>query len=157
MQKLKIFNPKMCGKKLFFFEKPMGSERNFKITKETGGSVARDNICKQGVGNQGQGVGIPSKGETNCEEMNDLKSGMKSMSEWNDECVILIEKKKQKRVLPEWILKGGKKTEPPDTEKITSAKAEKSNSKVEILTEKNEKKEEGKNDKKNHEKNREKN
>ena len=65
--KIKNIQPKNVWQKVIIFEKPMGSERNFKITKETGGSVARDNICKQGVGNQGQGVCIPSKGETNCE------------------------------------------------------------------------------------------
>ena len=50
---------------------------------------------KQGVGNQGKGVGIPSKGEINCEEIKELKSGMKSMAEWNDECVVILEKKKK--------------------------------------------------------------
>ena len=48
---------------------------------------------------------------------------------------LFLRKKQQKRVLPDWILKGGKKVEPLDTEKITSAKAEKNNSKVEILKE----------------------
>ena len=71
--------------------------------------------------------------------------------------IFFFEKTKQKRVLPDWILKEGKKVEPPDTEKITSAKAEKNNSKVEIFNEnvkgkkndeKNESKEGGTNAKK---------
>jgi hypothetical protein len=37
-------------------------------------------------------------------------------------------RKEKKRVLPNWILEGGKRSEPPDTEKINSAVAEKNDS-----------------------------
>ena len=39
-----------------------------------------------------------------------------------------LREKKQRRILPEWIIKGGKKSEPPDTEKTNSAEAEKNDS-----------------------------
>ena len=41
--------------------------------------------------------------------------------------------KRKKRVLPNWILEGGKRSEPPDTEKINSAEAEKNDSLVKDL------------------------
>ena len=40
----------------------------------------------------------------------------------------IFERKKQRRILPDWIIKGGKKSEPTDTEKTTSAEAEKNDS-----------------------------
>ena len=66
----------------------MGAERNFKITKKAGDSVAEFGNSKQGVGNQGKGVGIPMK---------ELKYDVKSMSEWNDEWVVTLERKKSKK------------------------------------------------------------
>ena len=100
----------------------MGSEGNFRITKMAGDSVTKVGNIKQGVGNIETEFGI---------QIVELKYGVESMSVWNDECVVTLEReKKKKRVLPDWILKGGKKIEPPDTEKISSDKAEKNNSKV---------------------------
>ena len=44
-----------------------------------------------------------------------------------------LREKKQRRILPEWIIKGGKKSEPPDTEKTNSAEAEKNDSQNAVL------------------------
>ena len=90
--KIEKIHPKNVRQKVKICEKTMGSERNLKITKEAGDSVAEFSNGKQGVGNQGKGVCIPMK---------ELKYDMKSMSEWNDECVVTIEKRKKKRVLSE--------------------------------------------------------
>ena len=42
-------------------------------------------------------------------------------------------RKRKKKVLPNWILEGGKRSEPPDTEKINSAEAEKNDSLIKDL------------------------
>ena len=47
-------------------------------------------------------------------------------------------RKKKTRVLPNWILEGGKRSEPPDTEKINSAGAEKNDSLIVDLIQKDE-------------------
>ena len=57
-----------------------------------------------------------------------MGNGLNSMMEWNGEYEIIPEKTKQKRVLPIWILEGVKRSEPPSTEKINSAEAEKNDS-----------------------------
>jgi hypothetical protein len=49
-----------------------------------------------------------------------------------------LRKKKNTRVLPNWILEGGKRSEPPDTEKINSAGAEKNDSLIVDLIQKDE-------------------
>ena len=47
------------------------------------------------------------------------------MKERNGVCETLFEQKKQKRVLPNWMLEGVKRSEPKDTEKNNSEDAKK--------------------------------
>ena len=113
-------------------EKSRGQGNILKLGLEAEKSVA-------GVGNSKQGVGKLDNGNSKniCEGVGVMGNSLNNMMECNDECVILLEKKKT-RVLPNWILEGGKRSEPPDTEKINSAGAEKNDSLIIDLIQKDE-------------------
>ena len=58
--------------------------------------------------------------------MFNMECNMDGLMDYGMECVTNSElKRKKKRVLPEWITNGGKKIEPPPTEKIDSDSPEK--------------------------------
>ena len=64
-----------------------------------------------GVDNIKQGVSILDIGKSKniCDGVGVIGNRLNSMMEWNVECVVLLEKKTQKRFLPKWILEGGKR------------------------------------------------
>ena len=109
-------------------ETAKGPGNNLKISLEAEKSMA-------GVDNIKQGVSILDIGKSKiiCDGVGVIGNRLNSMMEWNVECAVLLEKKTQKRVLPKWILEGGKRSEPPDTEKTNSAEAEKNVSQIEDL------------------------
>ena len=90
-------------------EKLKGGGNNLKISLEAEKSVPVVSTIKQGVS-------ISNSGKINCDMLGKIGCSMNSMTEWNAECVGIFERKKQRRILPDWIIKGGKKSEPPDTE-----------------------------------------